>query len=268
MAKSQREQTGVPEDDTLQPLVPEPAAAAQDDGRPDWLPENFKDEAAFAASYKELERTLTQSREEIGRLQEQYELLAEQAQQQPRQQQPQYDPNADPMLNAYAQALEAGDYQQAAILNAAISAQVAQAAAQQHLQQAQQVQPQDAEAADRVFALLTDQQLAARFGDEWDTLKEGVADIVQAKPYLLPDTRDPVAAADALADVANMVRANQLLSSREETTAAQQAASRQQKLLAQTMTGGGTRIVDGGTDKEQMMEAFRKVSAYPYGSGR
>ena len=269
MAKTQAEQVGVPESTDLKPLVPPPADPEQD--RPEWLPDKFKDEQAFAHAYEQAERELSSTKEDLARLREQFEQLAEQQQyaqqqQQPGYQQQQYDPAADPLLNALAAAYENGDMHQVAILNASIASQVAaEAARQQVAQQAPAVQD---DTNDRVFALLTEQQLEQRYGPVWDSVKADVAEYVQGHPWLIPDTKDPVVAANAFADVTDLVLARRADTGQPAQQPVDQLSlSRQQKLQAQSLTGGGVRTAGGLSPKDELVAQMRQVRSYGYGGG-
>lgn len=266
MAKSQAEQVGVPEDPDLKPLVP--TAADPEPERPGWLPDKFKTPEAMADAYAHAERELSSTKEEVARFRDQLDQIAEQQAQWQQQQtaQPQYDPSADPIINALAAAYENGDIHQFAVLNAAITSQVAAEAAKQAVQAAQ---PPARDDNDRVFALLTEQQLEARYGGAWDAVKADVANYVQKNPHVIPDTRDPVVAADAFAAVTDLIMYRR--AQNDQTAAAQPPAHndvlsqlRQQKLQAQSLTGGGVRGTPAGSPRDDLLERMKTNRSYGY----
>lgn len=224
--------------------------------RPEWLPENFKDETAFAESYKELQRTLTTRAQREKELEQQvghYESLLA-AQQNTATPTTQYDPNADPLIVAYETAMENGDYRTAL----AIQAQVGQAAAQNVVQQAlPQVQQQYAQSAEAQAALVADHawnNLKGRYGDDLEQNRDKIAEVIQAQPWLIPDAaqRDPAVATSAIENVYKIVNPGAFVQGQPvDMTAA--------KLAAQGLPGAAGRPPSPDAQKAEW-DAIRKAA--------
>lgn len=249
-------------------MADENGTAAVEAERPEWLPENFQTPEDFRKSYDESQRMATQASQRAAALEDQLGALTERLQEletQPRQQTQTYDPSSDPMVNMYAQSLgiDPEDAARALGVQIALQQQVAQQAIQQAFQQHQPSQQLD-EAQQAQFAWIAEQEVARHYGDEWQTLRDEVASEIEQKPYLVPDTPDPRAAAAAVRDVAEMVRARKLVSAAAQGQGAQAELARQ-KMLAQGMQGGGARIQNAADTKQALMDRLRAVPT-PYGA--
>lgn len=250
--------------------------------RPDYLLEKFGSAEDQAKAYAESEKLATQATQRAseaerraqqleGQLQElsaQQDMLYQSIQQGQQQQPQQYDPSADPLVLAYEQAVENGDARaqlgiHAVVAQQAAEAQLRQFAAQQ--QQASQPDPGQEMAQSRMFAMLADQEAGKRIGEEWDDLRADVGQLIAENPHLIPNTPDPVIAAQALAMAANMVKANRLVERADTLGNQTDQLNRSMKLQAQTMTGrnGPVQTLD---DKAAFAERLRNVPP-TYGSG-
>lgn len=86
------------------------AKPAEENGRPEWLPEKFKDPADMAKSYEEAEKEMGRLRSEMEQQGRQFsEAIQEMTAETQRQSAQKYDPNADPDVVAFEQAYESGD---------------------------------------------------------------------------------------------------------------------------------------------------------------
>lgn len=157
----------------------------QEPQRPEWLPDNFKDETAFAASYKELQRTLTARSEREKELENQvsnYEtILAQQQQaQQPANTDWLYQQHESDPVGTTAWMIQQGI--QAALSNA-VGDQLKPVVQTQNTLLAQQ----------------TDAILAQQVPD-WAEQKPNVVEYVKQNPYLVSENAfsDPNTAANAM----------------------------------------------------------------------
>lgn len=247
MARTIKEQTGVDLGDVVEtPLaIPEPEpSATEEDTRPEWLDSKFESVEAQAKAYGEAQKAMSQAVERQRQSEQKIEELAARFDELSTQQQPDPQLAQANLLQQYEQAMEAGDAVTLAGLNAYIAQQAASAAVQEALSKWQPPKD-DTDANSQMFAMMTEQQVAARYGDEWETLKPQVGQLLSEYPHLLPDTGDLTQTVNALSLVAEFVR-NQGASAQQ----AQQDAGRQQKMLAQTMSG-----TTGRPDTQQQIDA-------------
>jgi hypothetical protein len=228
--------------------TPEPEAPA----RPEWLPENFKDEAAFAASYKEAERKIREQGEKLRELEERDQEWREWAQQVQR-------PAATDPAQQITEIWDDPDRQPLLILEMAQR----MAALETQLQQAASRGPDPT--VTQITADYAENRMRAQHED-WDTYRDQIAELVQNNPHLL-GTGDSMTLEQATSGLELAYRAvkGHVLS----TTAGQAAsdaaeAARLAKEQAQTMSGGSSRPATQ-TAEEEYWAAVRAASSGSYG---
>lgn len=258
------DQVGLDDPDAEPYKPPDPNAEPPKPDRPDWLPDNFESPEDLAKSYREAQKTLTQAQQRASAAEETAAELAERmaALEQGQWQQPQsQDVDENPFVIAAQRALDEGD----AKTFLAIQAQVGQAAAMQAYQQLMAEQGPQQDAMNRMFAIQTEQAVAQRYGDEWNQLKEGVGELLQKHPHLIPDTADPQQAAESISLVAEMVKARRLEEQGVELTGQQSALLEHQKRQAQGLHGSSGRPPTVTNPADQWMEQVKGLPR-PYGA--
>jgi hypothetical protein len=223
--------------------------------RPEWLPEKFETPEALAKSYSEMERKLTEQGQEKSNLEMQLEDLygrLEAVEQQPHQQQPAYNPSTDPLLIAYQNAMENGDYQAALAIQLGLTQQVAQQ------QIAQAPKPEQPANQDDAWAYIAEQTAIQKVGgaEEWAQYRDRVEAEANNESW---EGLSAQQAGNKLARIYRMVKADDVLNN-QKTVAEQQAeAERQAKLAAQTMPGSSGRPPQPTRD-EAAAEAIKKAA--------
>ena len=232
---SVRDQTGVDPGPEVLEIPSEPSAT--EDTRPEWLDPKFESPEDQAKAYAEAQREMSRAQAAERQAQQQLEQWAAQQQYEP-QSEPQQQ-NAYPegsLLQLYEEAVENGD----ARTMFGIQTLLQQQAVDQKFAEFQQQlapNPQDQQQNAQMFAVLAEQQAAARLGEEWETLKPAIGDILTEHPHLLPNNGDLAQTVNALGLVAEMAKAR----TGATAQAAAQDAGRQQKLMAQGLSGGAGR---------------------------
>lgn len=197
-------------------------------------PEKFKDPVAFVKSYSELERRLTETGTEKNNLEAQLEDLygRMQTMEQSRQT-PAYDPAADPMLLAYEQAMENGDYRAALAINQGLT----QAQVQQAMSSAKPAEPaRDWE----TWAWQAEQTAIQKIGDreEYERYK---GEINAWASKINWENMTSAQAGDTLVELYEAVKGRDVLNNHQTVAEQQAEADRQAKLAAQTMAGSSGR---------------------------
>lgn len=207
--------------------------------RPEWLPENFKSPEDLAKSYAESQRKITELAQEkrgleesIGQLSQQFEEFTA------NQNRP--DPN-----QVYSQWQDL--YEQDPI---GTMASIAQATAQQILQQ-QQAQTTQPGVSPDVVAFIADQTMAQQFED-WGSYKEKAGELIAQNPLFQRDElwSSPQTAAKALESAYRMAKAEDVLSG-NEIVQQQAADTRAMKLGAQSAVGASGRPPAPQSDAEE-----------------
>lgn len=242
-------------------ITPDPEGQSGEEAqRPEWLPDKFENEEAFAKSYSELERKLSQQGEERSALESQLEDLYGRVQtmEATQTQTPQYDPSQDPMLLAYEQAMENGDYRAALAIQVGIN----QAAVRQAMEGAKPEQPErDYES----WAFVAEQTAMQAVGgqDEWLKYKERVAEESASENF---DGLSAQQAGAKLARIYKMVKAEDVLDN-QQTQAEQQAeADRQAKIQAQSLQGASGRPGQPTKDEAAIAEIVKAAREGSYDS--
>ncbi len=206
-------------------------AAGHDPARPEWLPEKYADEAAFAKAHTELDQAYGRQGQELGELRGQLEQMQAQLEQMPPQQQYYSDPNENPLVTAYARAFEEGDVQGMLAVTAQIAQATAQAAAPAPPQQDYSLVAQFAE-----------NQVRAAHPD-YDTYRDEAMSVLQSNPQLVPEGSSLTQVQNGITAALEVARGRALhQQSQAEAQKQQQAeAQRLAKINSQTVPGGGTR---------------------------
>ena len=229
---------------------------SEEESRPDWLPEKFKSEEAFAESYTQLERRLTEEANQRAAYESGYaELAAEVEQLRASQTQP--DPET-------AQNWLEEQYNNDPIrTTASIAAQAARNELAQFQQQFQQQQNPYQDGQYKTAAALADYELT-RLEPEWETRRDEVSALIQQNPHFVPEQHlsDPIALREDLLKVFNLARSNDL-AQRVEVAEQRAAELEHMKLNAQTMTGSMGRPMAPDAAKAEW-EAIRNAKPGGY----
>lgn len=226
-----------------EPNVQDPAEGSDNPERPSWLPENFKDEEAFATSYKELQRKLTEESTARSALEQNYgELTAQVERIQSQQTQQSQVGAADPYIAAYETAMENGDYKTALGIQTQLAQMAAQATVQSALPQVQQQYQTVEDATSNQIAAYAAFQLESQYGEAFmnEDTRRAMGELIAKSPHLIPEE------AKFNVDVARQSLDNVFkLATFGKNTAAQtsSSATAEMKTLAQTASGAGGRAV-------------------------
>jgi hypothetical protein len=258
MSTSAYNQTGVdlPDPEPLEEVTQAPE-------RPSWLPSNFRDEQAFAESYKELERKLEGLVRDKEEAEEYARAMAEQMEYaQQTEQAPAIDDN--PLISQWEQAVEMGDIRTQLALTAYVASQIAD----QKIAAAQAPSEQDSIAAQAqagVFARVVDQDVQAayegKYNEPWDQIRGKVGDFLNDNPHWLEGVADADQAVYRISQAADFVRTQ---GDRPEQAGNPPRTSAQQKYLGQTLQGHGARTQASKDAASELAERMRALQG-PYG---
>ena len=228
---------------------------SEEASRPDWLPEKFKTEEAFAESYTQLERRLTEEANQRAAYESGYAELAAEVEQ--LRSQPQTDPEV--ARNWLEEQYEQNPIQTVA----SIADQAAKNALAQFQQQFQQQQNPYQDGQYKTAAALADYELT-RLEPEWETRRDEVSALIQQNPHFVPEAHlsDPIALRDDLLQVFKLARSNDL-ATRVEAAEQRAAELEHMKLNAQTMTGSMGRPMAPDAAKAEW-EAIRNAKPGGY----
>ena len=210
-------------------------------GRPEWLPENFKDEQAFAASYKEAERKMHEATTRAKELEEQNRQWQEWAQ---TQEQAARQPATDPRAQLY-EMWEDPDRQPELVLH--LAQQLADV--QQQLAQTQTRGPDPV--LTEVTAELAFNKARAEHPD-WDDDPDQIAEIVQENPHILGNAEQttPAQFAKGLDLAYSIAKGRALATNQGQAVNDAAEAARLAKQQAQTMSGQSARPATQSADEE------------------
>ena len=235
VGRSARDQLGVEIEEHIEPQMaaassePEPEPV---ESRPEWLPEKFKDESEFAASYSSLEDELRRRGETEREMRDQLESLTEAltALNAPQQQPQDQSQLTEQLQNAYENdpigtmvylAQQVADERYKAL----------QAQQQPQLVQQQQLQGE-------LIASTAERVMETRFED-WSSYAPKVGEMIERNPLLLPN--DALTSVDkttsALESIYKQVKYDDLV----RQQAGQISDQSRMKEQAQTLSGGVTR---------------------------
>lgn len=246
--------------------TPEEVAAelAAEQGRPEWLPEQFKSPEDLAKSYDESRREMDRLRSTLDEERAQFTTTLEQMatlQQQPQYQpQPGLDPQTNQLLAQYQAAADSGD----AATQLAITLALNQQQVQQEMEKRfSQLNPALAEQqqADRNIAFeLASERVAKRYGDQWGEISGEVEGWLREHQSWLPVVNDPAAFEQVIQEGAKIVTNNKAA---EQLAALE--ADRAAKLSAQTASGSGQGRYPIATDeKKAEWEAVKAAGGGSY----
>lgn len=213
--------------------VTDPDLEGQDNPeRPEWLPENFESPEELAKSYVEAQRKITETSQTLAEERRAREALEESVQALSAQFEAQTRPDPNQVYSQWQDL-----YEQDPI---GTMAQIAQATAQQILQQQAQ-QGQQPAADPSVIAFIADQTMGQSH-DDWGQYKEKVGELIASNPLFQRDElwTDPQLASSTMDSAYQMVKAQDVLSG-NAVTQQQLADTRAMKLQAQTASGAGGR---------------------------
>lgn len=228
--KSAKEQLGVDLPDPEPLEAPEPVEAETENGRPDWLPGNFKDEHEFASAYKSAQDKIREQGEAQKNLESQLSQLTSLVENiQPGNFQQQQVPS-----NANEQLMAA--YENDPIGTVVFLA--SQASQQQFHQLQQQQQPQfqqQQQLQGELIANTAERVMEAKFED-WGDYGKRVGDLIDKNPNLLPNDvlLSLERTTDTLEAIYKQVKYDDLVYQIENGTAADHTRMKQQ---AQSISG-------------------------------
>ncbi len=239
---------------------PQDPPADPGEARPDWLPEQFKDEQALLKSYNELQSKLGSQGSELGELRGQMDEMLELMQQQPAQQTYQ-DPNQNPLVQEYERAYQEGDVQRML----AVQAQISQAAAQQVFEQ-HQGKNGDRTPLDDYSVQQMGDQIAQKYGaddevrasamkqiEENPLLQQAYVGVIENPNATLGDLARVVDTAYQLAGATAMAQEKASLAQQQ----AEQERGRQRKIDAETLTPSGQTRVAPKSEQEDLWKAIK-----------
>lgn len=214
-----------------------------DDGRPDWLPENFADGAALAKSYdesrREMDRLRSERDEERQQFQAALERLEEVQQARPSIQAEGVDPVIANSMSAYENAMANGDHAAALAIQIGLSQHLTAQTIDKSLDERfKTLDPklESASQADRDIAFeIASERVAKSYGDQWEALQPDVKKWLREHPAWLPAENKPEAFEQVIREAARTVE-NEKAAERLKAFEADRAA----KLGAQTATGAGS----------------------------
>jgi len=236
--------------------------AAEQDGRPEWLPDQFKTPEDLAKSYDESRREMDRLRSSLDEERQQFAAALERieaVQQQPAPAEG-LDPRTNQLLTQYQQAVESGD----AAAQLAITLGLQQDMMNQALEERfKTLEPKLGEAAqaDRTIAFeLASERVAKAYGDDWGELKEPVQAWLREHQSWLPAVNDPNAFEVVIREAASTV-VNEKAATRLKELEADRAA----KLSAATATGSGQgRFPTATDDKKQQWQEIKDAPVISY----
>lgn len=222
--------------------TPDLQAGDNQDTRPDWLPSNFDTPEALAKSYGEAQRKISELGEKAKQaeaLEENYNQLAQHVQALEAQQlQAQQHQQEDPLIAAYVEAGEVGDFRR----QLAIGDQINQMRIQQAIAQARpNLQPVE----DRQTAFATDyawNNLVGKYGEDLINRRDEIAQTLEEYNLLHESQAGDVRATEKALEAAYKL-ANPLAFVDQSQLANPTAASTAMKEQAQTATGAGVRVL-------------------------
>lgn len=227
----------------------------QEDGRPEWLPENFKSPEDLVGSYKEAQRKITEESTARQNLESAYMELQQQVEDlQAQANTPQVNPAT--AQEAWYQQFEQDPLQSIY--------QLANAVADQKLaafqQQVQAPGDQYAQALQENVAAMADRDLGNSIPD-WGEYREKVGQYIQEHPWVIrqESTLSPVELAGQLQEVYKAVKYEDLSQGTQQQ--AEQLA--EMKRQAQTLSGSGGRppVSD---DEKAAWEKIRSAGTQSY----
>ncbi len=213
--------------------------------RPEWLPEKFTSPEELARSYGEAERRLSELAQQKAQVEQNFNDLVSQMNQQPAASAPQAN---EAELYAW--------YEQNPLqASAFIAQQAAQQAIDQRLQQFVQEQSQSLRTIEERQAEQVAAQAFSDLATEYEDIpsyEQKMLDELRAKPWLLPSQAEGnlQGTTEALRSLYELVKARDLMTGSAQAQA-QQEQERQRKLAAQTATGSPGRIPSPGWETEE-----------------
>lgn len=246
------------------------SAEGTDDGRPDWLPENFANPEALLASYKELQGAHTRVSQEKAAIEDNYADIASRldeiaAQQQQTPQQQQYV-NPNDQLQALAD--QFGVEPEVVSTAAYIAQQTAQEIFKQQQEASKGQNELQLQALRGNAITLAKNKLEAVYPD-WSTVQDQVAEVVQNNPHLISDNDllSPEAIFDRFSSVYKQVKYDELVNGASSEGGSQQpdlaALMERMKLQAQTASGASGRP-DSIADEKASWEAIKNAAPKNY----
>lgn len=201
----------------------------QQEDRPEWLPEKFKDPQALVNSYTEMERRLTDESNSRRALEDAFTEMSSQMEAlQSQQNQPNLQQAQEWVAENYG-----FDQQQLQLM-----AQLASNIADTKLKAYQESQKPNTNALYEASAYNAEAELRAILPD-WNDYRDKVAETIQQFPHLVPEDHlaSPVALRNDLLNVYKLVRSDDV---EKQATEAQQRAAEFERMKenAQTLTGG------------------------------
>lgn len=237
------------------PIEPEPE-------RPEWLPEKFKTPEELARSYGEVEKEAGRLRSELGTERSNFaETLARiEAQGQQRQQEPAYNPSTDPMIVQYGQALEAGDYAQAMMIQAVVNSQTVATVIDEKMAALKPALSAQEEANREVAFTMAQNRVSAEYGERWEELQPQVFKMLNDRPHWMPQVPTVEGYASVLKEAAQVVESERIV---RENAAAER--DRLAKLNAQGITGNTSRAPLTGEAAAAAEQTWADVQNAPTG---
>ncbi len=239
----------------------EETIAAEQEARPDWLPDNFPNGEALVKSYQELQTKLGSQGSELGQMREQMEEMLE-LMQQPAT--PQYtDPNQNPLVQEFERAYQEGDVQRML----GVQAQLSQAVVQQALE-AQGKNGQDGRELDPYLVGQMHDQIATRYEAD-DAMKAKALEIMESHPLVAQRLQeiaaDPNSTIGDLApavDTAYQLAKMGVVSAEQQSLAQKQKeaeVARERKIASETLSSSGPTRVATASEQKSVWDSIKNA---------
>lgn len=233
---------------------PDPTLEGADNPeRPEWLPENFETPEDLVKSQAEAQRKITEQGQALAEERRAREALEESIQTLSAQFEAQNRPDPN-TVNEYWQ----NQYDMDPL---GTMTQIAQATAQQILQQQAQQNQQPA-VSPEVVSFMADQTMNQRHED-WSEYREKVGELIAANPLFQDDRLwgDPQTASSTMNSAYQMVKAEAVLSG-NDVVQQQAADTRAMKLAAQSAAGTSGRTPASPEDEWAQVMNFKEKRYY------
>lgn len=264
-SKSTKNQLGV---DLPDPQVIENDIVVEEEEeakRPEWLPENFKDESEFASAYKEAQNKIREQGEQQKSMEGRIAQLTSVVEKLQTSEPPRTRGDDDAVREQLTAAFESDPIGTIAYLASQYSEQTVDrkmAALQQEQDPRLRAQ---SEAQNEMLAMTVDRDLSAKLED-WPEYRDRVAEEISNDPTLLDERvlqSGPQATARALERVYKMVKAEDVLKGQSNDR-----SSETMKRQAQTLTGNGSRPGEPTAEDEKFARLQAAATGMSYSAWR
>lgn len=228
------------------------------EGRPEWLPDNFKSPEDLAKSYDETRREMDRLRSQLDQERNQFSEALTRIEAQTAVQ-PQPAGGSTDLLAAYQQAVAEGDAAAQLAITLQLNQQIVTDALDARFKDIGPKLDQGSKADQELAFRMAEERVEREFGDAWEGLAPGVDKLLKERPHWIPKEATVDGYLGVLREAASLVRAEKVL-------ADQQSAERDRaaKLSAQTAGSSGVSRFPIVTDEKK--QAWQEIKDAPTGS--